>query len=72
MWVFLTARLRQWVLLAVLLPLVTRLVRALRRGMEARSGPTRLTRALATVEKLGGRDGRKDGRGRRGRRGRKG
>ncbi len=59
MWVFLTARLRQWVILAVLVPLVTTLVHLLRTRLEARSGPTRLTKALGTVESLGARKGRK-------------
>lgn len=53
MWVFLTARLRQWLLMAVVLPLVLRLVGMLRRSLEQRSGRSRLTRALGRVESLG-------------------
>jgi hypothetical protein len=64
MWVFLTARLRQWVILAVLVPLVSTLVHLLRTRLEARSGSTRFTRALASLENLGRRNSR---RGRRGR-----
>lgn len=55
MWVFFTARLRQWLLLTVVLPLVLRVVGLVRRALEQRSGRTRLTRALAKVETLGGR-----------------
>ncbi|MFP5283612.1 MAG: hypothetical protein ACLGIF_09195 [Actinomycetes bacterium] len=55
MWVFLTARLRQWLLMAVVLPLVLRLVGMVRRALERRSGRSRLTRALARAETLGGR-----------------
>lgn len=58
MWVFFTARLRQWLILAVALPLLTLLVRAIRRAIEKRSGQTRVTRLLASVEDLGRRRNR--------------
>lgn len=53
MWVFLTARFRQWLLMAVVLPVVLKIVGMVRRSLEARSGRTRLTRALGKVETLG-------------------
>jgi len=53
MWLFLTARIRQWVIFAIAVPLATTVVHLLRKKLEARSGPTRLTRALTTVENLG-------------------
>jgi hypothetical protein len=67
MWLFLTARLRQWLILAVLVPVVTTLVHVIRTRIEARSGSTRLTRLLA---RLVGR-GQRRGRGRWGRRSRR-
>lgn len=57
MWVFLSGRLRRWLLLAVAVPLATVLVRTLRTQIEKRSGSTRLTRGLAHVERLGQRTG---------------
>jgi hypothetical protein len=54
MWLFLTARLRQWVILAIVIPLATALVRRIRRRLEARSGPTKVTKVLGAVEGLGG------------------
>jgi hypothetical protein len=59
MWLFLTARLRQWVILAVLVPLVTTLVHVIRTRLEARSGSTRLTRLLTKLEGEGRRRGRR-------------
>lgn len=53
MWVFFTARLRQWLILAVAVPLATVLVRTVRRQIEKRTGQTRLTRGLGQVENLG-------------------
>lgn len=55
MWFFLTKRLRQWLLMTVVLPVVLKLVGVVRRSLESRSGRNRLTRALARVEKLGAR-----------------
>jgi len=68
MWLFLTSRIRQWLLLAFVVPLATALVRVLRRRLEARRGPTRLTRLLSSIEGLGASRSRRRGR----RRGRKG
>lgn len=53
MWVFISSRLRQWVIVALVLPLVTSVVHFIRGRLEARSGPTKLTKALGTVEGFG-------------------
>ncbi|GAB2584123.1 hypothetical protein [Microlunatus antarcticus] len=53
MWVFFTSRLRQWLILAVAVPLATVLVRTIRRRIEKKTGETRLTRGLGHVEDLG-------------------
>ena len=60
MWVFFTSRLRQWLILAVAVPLATVLVRTIRRRIEKRTGETRLTRGLGQVENLGRRARRKE------------
>jgi hypothetical protein len=59
MWVFISARLRQWLFFAVAIPLLTVLVHGLRRLIERRTGETGLTRALARAESLGRRKKRK-------------
>ena len=53
MWVFLTARFRRWLILAVAVPLATTAVHLIRVALEKRSGATRLTRVLGRVEDLG-------------------
>lgn len=53
MWLFLTSRLRQWLLFAVAVPLLLLLVRLVRQTLEKRSGQTRLTGALRRVEEVG-------------------
>jgi hypothetical protein len=53
MWVFITARLRQWLFFAVAIPLLTTIVHLIRQAIEKRSGQTRLTRILAQAENLG-------------------
>ena len=60
MWVFFTSRLRQWLILAVAVPLATVLVRTIRRRIEKRTGETRLTRGLGHVEELGRKTRRKE------------
>ena len=60
MWVFFTSRLRQWLILAVAVPLATVVVRTIRRRLEKRTGETRLTRGLGQVENLGRRARRKE------------
>jgi hypothetical protein len=52
MWVFLSSRLRQWAILSVAVPLTLAGLRWLRRRIEARTGPNRLTRGLANVDTL--------------------
>ena len=59
MWLFITARLRQWLILAVVVPLASLLVHLIRTAIEKRTGETKLTRALTTVEEIGRRKGRK-------------
>lgn len=66
MWLFITARLRQWIIFAVAVPLATTVVHVIRQRLEARSGATKLTRALGTVEGFGQRS-RRDKGGRRSR-----
>lgn len=55
MWLFITARIRQWLIFAVVIPLVSVLVRYLRAALEKRSGETRLTRTLRKLEDFGAR-----------------
>ncbi len=59
MWLFLTARIRQWLLLAVVIPLAATLVHLIRTAIEKQTGTTKLTRALTTIEELGRRKTRK-------------
>lgn len=59
MWMFLTARLRQWVIFALVFPVLLRILRTIRQSIEKRSGRSRLTRALAKVEELGRRPDRR-------------
>ena len=53
MWIFITARIRQWVLLAVIIPLAAMIVHVIRTAIEKKTGSTKLTRALTTIEELG-------------------
>ena len=46
MWLLMSARLRRWLLLAVGLPLLAALLRALGERLEARDGPTTASRWL--------------------------
>jgi hypothetical protein len=55
MWLFFTRRLRAWLMLTVVLPLATGLLRRVGRALEARSGPTRVSRALLGAGDLGNR-----------------
>jgi hypothetical protein len=64
---FITRRLRQWLLLAIAVPLLSVGVHLLREALERRSGETSLTRALRRLEDLGQRarrGGRRDRRAR--------
>ena len=53
MWVFISSRLRQWVLFAVAVPILTSLIHLLRTRIEKKSGETALTKALAKIEDFG-------------------
>lgn len=53
MWLFITARLRQWIIFAVAVPIATTIVHLIRQRMEAKSGPTRLTKVLGSAEGFG-------------------
>lgn len=54
MWLFITARLRQWIILAIAVPLLTYVVRAIRRALEKRAGhDTTVTRGLGQLEDFG-------------------
>jgi len=55
MWLFLTRRLRMWLLLTVLVPLGTGLLRRVGRTLERRGGPTGLSRALLRAGDVGDR-----------------
>ncbi|MEI4272618.1 hypothetical protein TEK04_12880 [Klenkia sp. LSe6-5] len=46
MWLFLTRRLRMWLLLSVGAPLLAKLLQRVGSSLERRTGPTTLSRAL--------------------------
>ena len=55
MWFFLTSRLRTWLLLTVVVPLATGLLRRAGQVLERRTGSTPVTRALYKAGDLGDR-----------------
>ena len=55
MWLFLSRRLRMWLILTVLVPLGTGLLRRLGRTLERRRGSTRVSRALLRAGDVGDR-----------------
>jgi hypothetical protein len=55
MWLFFTRRLRMWLILTVLVPLVTGLLRRVGRTLERRNGPTGVSRALLRAGDVGDR-----------------
>jgi hypothetical protein len=55
MWLFLTSRLRTWLLLTVVVPLATGLLRRAAQVLERRTGSTQVTRALYKAGDLGDR-----------------
>ena len=55
MWLFLTRRLRMWLVLSVLVPFASGVLRKLGRRLERRNGPTRVSRALVQAGELGDR-----------------
>lgn len=63
MWAFVSARLRQWILLAVLVPIAISVIHLVRTELEKKQGQTPLVKGLKTVEEFGQRH-RRDKRGR--------
>jgi hypothetical protein len=55
MWLFFTRRLRMWLILTVVVPLTTGLLRRIGERMERRSGPSGVSRALLKAGDLGDR-----------------
>ena len=55
MWLFFTRRLRMWLILTVLVPLGTGVLRRVGRILERRKGPTGLSRALLRAGDAGDR-----------------
>ncbi|MDK3255054.1 hypothetical protein [Blastococcus capsensis] len=69
MWLFLTRRLRMWLVLSVVVPLATGVLRRLGRALERRRGPAAVSNALLAAGDLGDRARATLRGGRRGRRG---
>jgi formate hydrogenlyase subunit 4 len=57
MWLFLTRRLRTFLLVTLVLPVVTGLLRRLGEGLQRRNGPSRVSDALLKTGQLGDRAG---------------
>ena len=55
MWLFLTRRLRMWLILTVVVPLTTGLLRRIGRTLERRRGPSAVSRSLLKAGELGDR-----------------
>jgi len=55
MWLLLTRRLRMWLILTVVVPLTTGLLRRIGRGLERRRGPSAVSNALLKAGDLGDR-----------------
>jgi formate hydrogenlyase subunit 4 len=55
MWLFLTRRLRAWLILTVLVPLASGLLRRLGREIERRRGPSAVSNGLLRARRLGDR-----------------
>ena len=66
MWLFLTRRLRMWLILAVLVPLAGGVLRRVGLALERRGGPSTVSRALLKAGELGDRARARTRRGRRG------
>jgi hypothetical protein len=65
MWLFLTRRLRMWLILTVLVPLASGVLRRLGVTLERRNGPSGISRALLKAGELGDRARARTRRGRR-------
>jgi len=55
MWLFLTRRLRMWLILTVVVPLTTGLLRRVGGALERRNGPSAISGALLKAGDLGDR-----------------
>ena len=55
MWLFFSRRLRMWLILTVVVPITTGLLRRVGRSLERRNGSTGLSRALLRAGDLGDR-----------------
>jgi hypothetical protein len=55
MWLFLTRRFRMWVLLTVLAPLATGVLRRIGQALERRNGPTAVSNGLLKAGDVGDR-----------------
>jgi hypothetical protein len=55
MWLFFTRRLRMWLILTVVVPLTTGVLRKVGRRLERRNGPSAVSRALLKAGDLGDR-----------------
>jgi hypothetical protein len=55
MWLFFTRRLRMWLILGVVVPLSSGLLRRIGRNLERRNGPSRASRTLLKAGELGDR-----------------
>jgi hypothetical protein len=55
MWLFFTRRLRMWLILTVVVPLATGLLRRIGRMLERRNGPSGLSRTLLRAGEVGDR-----------------
>jgi hypothetical protein len=53
MWLFLTRRFRMWVILTLVAPLATRVLRQLGETLERRNGPTTVSNGLLRAGELG-------------------
>jgi len=59
MWLFFTRRLRMWLILTVLVPLGSGVLRRLGVALERRNGPSAVSRALSKAGELGDRTRRR-------------
>jgi hypothetical protein len=55
MWLFFTRRLRMWLILSVVVPLTSGVLRKVGRRLERRNGPSKVSRALLQAGELGDR-----------------
>jgi len=65
MWLFLTRRLRMWLILTVLVPIASGVLRRLGQAVERRNGPNAVSRGLLQASTLGEKARAKLGGGRR-------